>query len=664
MLYHSTHNSAPEAEQESIETPEAKRMLYHSTHNNTSEAEEQESIEISYSGGVRKSKLLTTVDTICFPYEDLKTTWDAVVRGQNLSGNGQCFGWRNFKSIYSWITYGEFMRKADIFGSGLVKIGLNPCPSSNVGIYAQNGIECLIAQYGIWSKSSVVIPLYDTLGPDACTFMLKQAEIKIVICDEENKVRNLLKRKKEIPTLQHIITTTAVSQELNKLANENDVHLYTFKEIENMGEKYPTLILPPQSSDNALICYTSGSTGVPKGVIMTHENLVSLCCALNLALEKDSITKEDTTLSYLPLAHIFGQFVHVLFLMVGAHIGFFSGDSNQLLDDIRILQPTILPAVPRLLNKWYDKAQCLLGSKLKTETYDENAIMETSGRSSYKPFIDNLGGKLRIIMTGAAPIYNNVVEFYTKFVGCKVLEMYGQTECSGPCSAILLDSSYDGCAGAPLPCCVMKIVDVPDMGYFSKHSKGQVCVKGYSVFKGYLKDPSRTAEALDEDGWLHTGDIGMWLPNGTLKIIDRKKNILKLAQGEYIAPEKIENIYSLSPFVSQVYVHGDSLKSFLVAIIIPDKETVLPWCKENSKYGSWNEICNDPGVKKLIFEDILQRGKESGLNSFEQVKTIYLHPEDLTFEAGFLTPTSKIKREFCKKYFAKEIETLYKNYKE
>ncbi|GBM68161.1 Long-chain-fatty-acid--CoA ligase 1 [Araneus ventricosus] len=565
-----------------------KRMLYHTTDISASEVE-QESVEIPYSGGARKSKLVTSGDTICFPYEDLKTTWDAVVRGHKLSGNGQCFGWRNFKSSYSWITYGEFIRKAEMFGSGL--------------------------------------------------------------------------RKKEIPTLQHIITTSTVNQELNKLASEKDIKLHTFDEIEKLGEKYSSLVLPPQSSDTALICYTSGTTGVPKGVIMTHANLVSMCCAMNLVLEKSAITKEDTTLSYLPLAHIFGQFIHVLFLMVGARIGFFSGDVNQLLDDIRVLQPTILPAVPRLLNKWYDKAQCLIRSKLKTDTYEENFIQETVGRSACKPFIDNLGGKLRIIITGAAPIYNNVVEFYTKFVGCKVLEIYGQTECSGPCSVILLDSSYDGCAGAPLPCCVMKVVDVPDMGYFSKHSKGEVCVKGHCVFKGYLKDPAKTAEALDKDGWLHTGDIGMWLPNGTLKIIDRKKNILKLAQGEYVAPEKIENIYALSPFVSQVYVQGDSLKSFLVAIVIPDKETVLPWGKENLKCGSWSEICDDPAVKKLIFEDVLRRGKESGLNSFEQVKAIHLHPEVLTYEAGFLTPTSKMKREFCKKFFAKEIETLYNIYK-
>ncbi|CAL1290484.1 unnamed protein product [Larinioides sclopetarius] len=639
-------------------------MPYQTAGGNASEAEEQESVEIPCSGSARKSKLVTSGDTICFPHEDLKTTWDAVIRGHKLSGNGQCFGWRNLESDYSWISYETFIKRAEKFGSGLAKIGLDPGPSSNVGIYAQNGLEWVIAQYGVWSKSAVVVPLYDTLGPDACTYIIQQAEIKIVICDKENKVRSLLKRIKETPTMQHIVTTTDVNQELTMLASEKDIQLYTYSEIENLGENYSTSVLPPQSSDVALICYTSGTTGVPKGVPLSHENVVSMCCAVNLLLGKSSITKEDTTLSYLPLAHIFGQLVHVIFLMIGARVGFFSGDTSQLLEDIEVLQPTVLPAVPRLLNKWYAKAQSLIRSKSETDAHDENFISESSTKSACKPFIDSLGGKLRIIISGGAPIYKNVVEFYTKIVGSKVLEIYGQTECAGPCTANLLDSSYDGSVGGPLPCCIMKVVDVPDMGYFSKDSKGEVCVKGHNVFKGYLNDPAKTEEALDEDGWLHTGDIGVWLENGKIKIIDRKKNFFKISQGIYAAPEKIENIYALSPFVSQVYVAGQSLKSFLVAIVIPDQEAVLPWSKENTKCNSWSEVCEDPAVKTLILEDMQKRGKEAGLISFEQVKAIHLHPKILTYEDGFLTLTSKLKREFCKKYFAKEVETLYSSYEE
>ncbi|GBN07996.1 Long-chain-fatty-acid--CoA ligase 1, partial [Araneus ventricosus] len=289
----------------------------------------------------------------------------------------------------------------------------------------------------------------------------------------------------------------------------------------------------------------------------------------------------------------------------------------------------------------------------------------TELRSICKPFIESLGGRVRLIFSGAAPIYKNVLEFYTKIVGCKVMEIYGQTECSGPCTFVLLDSDYTGNVGSPIPCCVVKLASVPEMGYFSKNSEGEVCIKGPGIFKGYLKDPKKTAEALDGDGWLHTGDIGMWLPNGALKIIDRKKNILKLSLGVYVAPEKIECIYALSPFISQIFVHGDSLKSFLVAIVVPEKETILPWCKEHSMRGdSWTDICKDPSVRQLIFEDMTRMGKEARLLSFEQVKDIHLHPTVLTYEGGFLTPTSKLKRDVWKKHFTKEIEALINSIQE
>ncbi|GCB77143.1 hypothetical protein scyTo_0019968, partial [Scyliorhinus torazame] len=188
-----------------------------------------------------------------------------------------------------------------------------------------------------------------------------------------------------------------------------------------------------------------------------------------------------------------------------------------------------------------------------------------------------------------------------------------------------------------------------------------ICIKGSNVFLGYLKDPEKTAEALDERGWLHTGDIGKWLPNGTLKIIDRKKHIFKLAQGEYIAPEKIENIYVRSEPVAQVFVHGDSLQAFLVGIIIPDPEVLPIWAQRRNIVGSFEELCKNKVLKYAILANLTEIGKEAGLKSFEQVKDIYLHPEMLTVQNGLLTPTFKAKRAELKKYFSSQIAELYKN---
>ncbi|KAG8537228.1 hypothetical protein GDO81_024878, partial [Engystomops pustulosus] len=171
-----------------------------------------------------------------------------------------------------------------------------------------------------------------------------------------------------------------------------------------------------------------------------------------------------------------------------------------------------------------------------------------------------MGGRVRVMVTGAAPISENVLSFLRAALGSQIFEAYGQTECGAGCSFSTPGDWTAGHVGAPLPCNLLKLVDVTDMNYFSSNGEGEVCIKGSNVFKGYLKDPEKTAEAIDEEGWLHTGDIGKWLPNGTLKIIDRKKNIFKLAQGEYIAPEKIENVYGRSAPVAQVFVHGDSLR--------------------------------------------------------------------------------------------------------
>ncbi|GIX87461.1 long-chain-fatty-acid--CoA ligase 5, partial [Caerostris darwini] len=285
-------------------------------------------------------------------YEDARTMWDVVQRGSKISNNGRCLGFRNFKPDFSWISYNEFIERAEHFGSGLVRMGLTPGQSSNVGIYAQNCIEWAVAQYGCWSQSAIIIPLYDTLGPDASIFIIKQAEIEVAICDNDLKVRNLLSRKKEMPSLKHIITINAISKELSKLAEDKDVKLHSFNEIEDVGKKHPVQKLLPKPSDICLICYTSGTTGDPKGVMLTHENLIS---ATGSVMANFPVSTEDSIISYLPSAHVYEQLNRASIFLNGASIGFFSGDVAKLVEDMKILQPTIFPAVPRILNKLYDK---------------------------------------------------------------------------------------------------------------------------------------------------------------------------------------------------------------------------------------------------------------------------------------------------------------------
>ncbi|KAB0350773.1 hypothetical protein FD754_015630 [Muntiacus muntjak] len=378
--------------------------------------------------------------------------------------------------------------------------------------------------------------------------------------------------------------------------------------------------------------------------------------------------------SYLPSFHSAHE--SCVMLCHGAKIGFFQGDIRLLMDDLKALQPTVFPVVPRLLNRMFDRIFGQANTTLKRWLLDfASKRKEAELRSGiirnnslwdkliFHKIQSSLGGKVRLMITGAAPVSATVLTFLRAALGCQFYEGYGQTECTAGCCLTIAGDWTAGHVGAPMPCSIIKLVDVEEMNYLAAKGEGEVCVKGSNVFQGYLKDPVKTAEALDKDGWLHTGDIGKWLPNGTLKIIDRKKHIFKLAQGEYIAPEKIENIYQRSEPIAQVFVHGESLQAFLIAIVVPDVETLGAWAQKRGIVGSFEELCRNKDVKKAILEDMVRLGKESGLKPFEQVKGICLHPELFSIDNGLLTPTMKAKRPELRNYFRSQIDELYSTIK-
>jgi len=218
-----------------------------------------------------------------------------------------------------------------------------------------------------------------------------------------------------------------------------------------------------------------------------------------------------------------------------------------------------------------------------------------------------------------------------------------------------------GHVGGPASCSLVKLADVEELQCYAKDKKGEICVKGPNITKGYYKDPAKTAELIDEDGWLHTGDVGQIMPNGTIKIVDRKKHIFKLAQGEYVAPEKIENVYVRAPTVAQVFVDGNSLQRHLVAIVVPNDKELIKWYKDNvhNNGTSLEEICNSKQARDHILAEMTKIGKDNKLNSMEQVKAVFLSPQQFTIENDLLTPTLKAKRPQLRRYFAATIDKLY-----
>ncbi|KAM4526041.1 long-chain-fatty-acid--CoA ligase 5 isoform 1-T1 [Fundulus diaphanus] len=626
--------------------------------------------------GARKTALLEDNNNLMsYLYNDAKTLYEVFQRGLRVSGNGPCLGYRKPGKPYQWLKYKQVSDRAQHLGSGLLHKGLTPSSQTFIGIFAQNRPEWIIGELACYTYSMVAVPLYDTLGPEALVFIINQADISTVLCDNQKKAESLLlnHEKGQTAVLKTVVLMDPFSPDLIERGKKCGVDIVSLEDMEALGKSNLQKPVPPRPEDLSIVCFTSGTTGNPKGAMLTHENVVADAAAVVKSFETSLVPcPQDVTISFLPLAHMFERIVQTVVYGAGAKVGFFQGDVRLLPDDMKTLQPTIFPAVPRLLNRIYDKVQSGADSPFKkwllnfatarkyAEVKDgiirKNSIWD---KLVFNKVQESLGGRVRFMVTGAAPISPSVLSFLRAALGCQIFEGYGQTECAAACTFTLPGDHTTGHVGVPLPCNFLKLVDVDEMNYFASNGEGEVCIKGTNVFKGYLKDPEKTAEALDKDGWLHTGDIGKWLPSGVLKIIDRKKNIFKLAQGEYIAPEKIENVYVRSALVAQVFVHGDSLQSCLVAIVVPDADVLPGFAKSLGIQGSIEELCKNTEIKKAIITDMTKLGRESGLKSFEQVKEVYLHPELFSIENGLLTPTLKAKRAELKVLFQPQIDELY-----
>uniref|UniRef100_A0A7N6BV16 Arachidonate--CoA ligase n=1 Tax=Anabas testudineus TaxID=64144 RepID=A0A7N6BV16_ANATE len=611
----------------------------------------------------RRSALLKDDLLQDFYYENTRTAYDMFQRGLKISGNGPCLGFRKPGQPYQWISYTEVAQQAQELGSGLLAKGCRANPEQFVGIFAQNRPEWMISELACYTYSMAVVPLYDTLGMEAMVHILNLAEISLVICDREEKAASLLenKEKGKTPKLSCLVLFNDFSDAFVEKAKKCEVEVLKLEHL-SLWYRCSSLCCTGHCN-NVLFIYP----GKPKGAMITHGNIASNTSSVIKILEQD-----DVSISYLPLAHMFERMIQVTMFCHGARVGFYQGDISLLMDDIKTLKPTFFPVVPRLLNRIYDK---ILGSvtsplrrallhyavrrkqaELRSGIVRNNSLWD---KLVFNRIQTSLGGNLRFALTASAPISPTVLSFLRATLGCLIFEGYGQTECTAGCTFSMPGDWSTGHVGSPLPCAMVKLVDIPDMNYYAKNGEGEICIRGPSVFKGYLKDPEKTAEALDTDGWLHSGDVGQWLPNGTLRIIDRKKHIFKLSQGEYIAPEKIENAYMRCVPVLQVFVHGDSLQSYLIAIVVPDPEVFVSWAKERGFVGSYEELCQNPDVKSAVLEEMKAVGKQAGLMSFEQVKDIYLHPEMFSVANGLLTPTLKSRRTDIRRVFQEQISSMY-----
>lgn len=624
-----------------------------------------------------------------YPEEShINNLYDNFLRGMERHPTGPCMGTRRIvdgkAGPFEWLIYRDAAERAKRIGEGLHSLGLSK--GSCVGIYAANRPEWVLSSLGMWSRCCVCVPLYDTLGEDAVAFQLNDADIEVVIVEAKKLIllEAVLEKAEKLRTVVQIEPTVDEATKERFLAMGKA--LISLDDLQNRAQSLSKAQV--NSTDLAFIMYTSGTTGNPKGVMMTHGNVMA---GVASGLSVCRPTAEDRYLSYLPLAHIFETLMQGAMYGAGAAVGFYQGDAKKILEDVQTLRPTIFAGVPRIYQRIYDKATQGIEGKnrivkgmVHAAMRREKRLAENKHRHSRfatticRKIREALGGRVRFMISGAAPLPAYIQEFLQVTMQCPVIQGYGMTE---NCACATMQFAGDICpgrVGGPAPPAEIKLVDVPDMDYLTTNNppRGEVCTRGPSVFKGYWKNETATREALDSDGWLHTGDVGQWNQDGSLSIIDRKKNIFKLLQGEYIAAEKIEETLGKSSLVGQVWVYGHSETTQLVAVVTPDFENFIPWAQEKGlascprdlaaviENGA-EELCKSKEVKELFLDEFTRCGKEDRLKGFEIPKGVYIEGnankllQGFTIENDCLTPTFKLRRPQLLRRYRPRIEELY-----
>ncbi|KAK8463801.1 hypothetical protein PHAVU_011G049400 [Phaseolus vulgaris] len=581
---------------------------------------------------------------------------------------------------YEWMTYQEAYDAAIRMGSAMRSRGVNP--GDRCGIYGSNCSEWILAMEACNSYAVTYVPLYDTLGANAVEFIINHAEVSIAFV-QDSKIPSVLSCLGRCSNLKTIVSFGNVLTAQKKEAEEFGASCFSWEEFLQLGDLDLDMPLK-KKTDICTIMYTSGTTGEPKGVIIKNEAFMAQVLSIDQMLKlTDKVgTEEDVYFSFLPLAHVYDQIMETYWVYKGSSIGFWQGDVRFLMEDIQVLKPTVFCGVPRI----YDRVYASISSKISSAGtlrntlfqyaynyklgYMEKGLPQDIAAPLFDKFVFDkiklaLGGRVRLLLSGAAPLARHVEEFLRVTFGATMLQGYGLTESCGGCfTAISNVFSMMGTIGVPTTTIEARLESVPEMGYdaLSTEARGEICLRGNTLFSGYHKRQDLTEQVL-VDGWFHTGDIGEWQPNGAMKIIDRKKNIFKLSQGEYVAVENIENKYLQCPLITSIWVYGNSFESFLVAVVVPERKALEDWAVKHNSTDDFKSLFENPKTRKYILDELNSTGRKHQLRGFEMLKAVHLEPNPFDMERDLITPTFKLKRPQLLKHYKDCIDQLYKEAK-
>lgn len=547
----------------------------------------------------------------------------------------------------------EFVDQARNISRALISLGVQP--GDRVGIVSPNRVEWNILDIAIQQAGAINVPIYPNISTADYKFIFSDAEIKVCFVGTQEIADKINPLTQELSFLKHIysfdiLATNPHWKELLVLAKETD---------DSEVQKRMDAI---NNEDLATIIYTSGTTGQPKGVMLSHRNILS-----NVEGSLPSIPSDEhcKALTFLPACHIYERMLHYLYMYIGTSI-YYAESMETIGDNIREVQPHIFTAVPRLIEKVYDKiiakGEELTGIKRKLFFWAVGLAeeFELEGKSvwySFKLWIARklifkkwqqaLGGNVRAIASGSAALQPRLARIFHA-AQIPILEGYGLTETSPVVSVNCLKKGVlFGSVGPLLHNVEVQIAE-----------DGEILIKGPNVMMGYYKNEEKTKEVLDDNGWFHTGDIGEFVNGKFLKITDRKKEIFKTSGGKYIAPQVMENKFKASRFIEQIMVIGENQKH-PSALIVPSFAFIKEWAKrKNVKVGPTNEeLISAPEIIARIAREVEEFNQEFG--KFEQIKKFELLPNEMTVETGELTPTLKFKRKAIMDKYAAQVSRIY-----
>ncbi len=565
---------------------------------------------------------------------------------------------------YTSLSFGSCCEVITDYAYGLSRFGIER--GDTVAILSENRPEWVFTDMAVLSLGGVTVPVYGTLSPKQIEYVLNDSHCKAIAVSQPEHLKligmifNDLKYLKKIVTFfpghNDFMTITKSFQQVVDTGAEARTEDPGF--LKTMHEK-------ADGTDIATIIYTSGTTGTPKGVMLSHDNIIANIKGVTNVLE---VSENDVFLSFLPLSHIFERMGGYYFpLYVGAAIAY-AESTDTVKENMQEIRPTVITSVPRLYEKMYAVVQdtAARGSFLKklifrwcVHTGKVYYYWKQTGKVSkflayrysmadmlvFKKLRDKTGGNLRFFVSGGAPLSQEIAKFFA-YAGIYILEGYGLTETSPVISINLPENIKIGTVGKPLPNVEVRIAE-----------DGEICTRGPNIMKGYFNKPEETKEVIDEKGWLHTGDIGFIDEEGRITITDRKKNLIVTSGGKNIAPQPIENLLITSRYIDQIMMIGDK-RQFLSALIVPAFEYLETYFKANGlTAGSRKELVKHSGTYKLISSEIKRLSTD--LSNYECIQKFDVLDREFTEEDGVLTPTLKIIRKAVEKKYAREIGKLY-----